>query len=130
MSSILQNKSKQHYNEYPFDFLTEQDESDIESWQPAPFKDFVAKYVKADDKVIDVGCGPGRATMYLYEKGFDVHSFDLSTGSIGLSQRRAPHNKYICGTNLSLPLASETFDVVVSHGVIHHTRCLALFRKV
>ena len=71
--------------------------------------------------VIDVGCGPGRASLYLYNKGVHLTSFDLSMGSIKLSRNRAAHKSYVCGTNLKLPVKTKSFDVVVSDGVIHHT---------
>jgi len=119
--SQLQEKSKKHYEDFPFDFLSKEDEENIEQLQPLPFKDFVESYVKVDDHVIDVGCGPGRASLFLYKKGIDLTSFDLSLGSIRLSRRRAPHQAYVCGTNLNLPIRNERFDVVVSDGVIHHT---------
>jgi len=117
----LQAKSKKHYNEFPFDFLSKEDEANIDQLQPPPFREFVEKYVKASDKVIDVGCGPGRASLFLFRKGVDLTSFDLSMGSIKLSRNRAKHDAYVCGTNLNLPLKSEAYDVVVSDGVIHHT---------
>lgn len=117
----LQTKSQEHYNEFPFDFLSKEDEERIEDLQPPPFKEFVNKYVKDTDQIIDVGCGPGRATLFLYKRHFNVTSFDLSMGSIKLSRNRAPHTQYICGTNLALPIKSESFDIVVSDGVIHHT---------
>ncbi len=37
------------------------------------------RYIKSNDKVLDIGGGPGRYSFYLAEKVCDVTLFDLST---------------------------------------------------
>lgn len=119
--STLEQKSKAHYDSFPFDFMSQEDEEKISELQPLPFREFVEEYVSPATSVIDVGCGPGRATLFLKNSNCKLVSFDLSIGSIELSRKRAPHSNYVCGTNLSLPFRDEQFEVVVSDGVIHHT---------
>lgn len=49
-------------------------------WEDKPSKhisEFV-KYLKNGDKILDVGCGAGRNTIYLFEKGFNVVGTDIS----------------------------------------------------
>lgn len=105
----------------PFDFMTVEDERNIQDYQPAPFRYFVDRYLQAGDRVIDVGCGPGRGTMYLVGERMDTFSVDLSMASLVLAKRRAPESSFVCASNLNLPFTDGSFDAVVSDGVIHHT---------
>jgi ubiquinone/menaquinone biosynthesis C-methylase UbiE len=101
--------------------LTKEDELVIRELQPVPFRDFVEKWLRPGDRVIDVGCGPGRGTLFLVRQEMDTFSIDLSTESIALAKRRAPESCFVCASNLALPFDDYSFDAVVSDGVIHHT---------
>jgi len=117
----LQRRTAAHYDAYPFDFLTPEDEASIATMQPRPFLRFIREHAKAGMKVGEIGCGPGRGTMYLTQAGLDVTALDLSGTSIALARGRAPGAQFVQGSNLDLPFADATFDLVVSDGVIHHT---------
>jgi ubiquinone/menaquinone biosynthesis C-methylase UbiE len=101
--------------------MTEDDERNIRENQPGAFASFVDLYLKEGDKVIDVGCGPGRGTLFLAHEKMNVFSVDLSLESIFLAKKRAPQATFICASNLDLPFDAGSFDAVVSDGVIHHT---------
>ena len=117
----LQARTASHYDQYPFDFLTAEDEARIEAIQPGPFRDFVRQHLSQGHRVAEIGCGPGRATLYLTRLGHQVWAVDLSVGSLALARRRAPGASYTAATNLALPFADASFDAVISDGVIHHT---------
>lgn len=120
-SQALQRSTAAHYDTYPFDFLTPEDEDSIADMQSRPFLRFIREHGKAGMKVAEIGCGPGRGTMYLVQAGLDVTALDLSAASLALARRRAPTARFIEGSNLDLPFADARFDLVVSDGVIHHT---------
>ena len=120
-SRDLQSRSRAHYDDYPFDFLTEADERHIEKLQPAPFRRFAEAYLKPGVKVAEIGCGPGRGTLFMARLGLNLLAVDISMGSLRLARRRAPEGLFVQATNLQLPLPDATFDAVVSDGVIHHT---------
>lgn len=117
----LQKLTKSHYNDFPFDFLTEEDEQHIERLQPKAFLRFADRHLVAGTSVAEIGCGPGRASLFLARRGIDLLAVDISLGSLRLARRRAPKNKFVLASNLNLPLPDCTFDAVVSDGVIHHT---------
>lgn len=118
---VLQAHTERHYDNYPFDFLTAEDEARIEDCQPFPFIAFARQFLSRESRVAEIGCGPGRATLYLTGLGHRVWAVDLSLGSLRLAQRRAPAAHYIAATNLELPFPEASFDAVISDGVIHHT---------
>lgn len=119
--SSLQKSTSEHYDSHPFEFLTKKDEDNIEQIQPTPFVYFVKNYLKKTDQVIDVGCGGGRATLYLKRSGINTYAFDLSLQSLKLTAARCQGAAFTCGTNLALPFQTDSFNAVVSDGVIHHT---------
>lgn len=117
----LQRLTEAHYNEYPFDFLTEEDERNIEQRQPSAFLRYADAHLAPGMRVAEVGCGPGRGTLFMARRGIDVVAVDISIGSLQLARRRAPGARFVLASNLALPLPDSSVDAVVSDGVIHHT---------
>jgi SAM-dependent methyltransferase len=58
--------------------------SDYKQWSPAE-----RKAIKlAEGKVLDIGCGAGRHSLYLQQKGFDVTGIDNSPGAVKVCKLR------------------------------------------
>jgi len=74
-------------------------------------------------RVLDAGCGSGRLTRYLGTLGCEVVGMDVHSAlSDVLSHCKDQHLVNIVqGSILKPPLKEETFDLVWSEGVIHHT---------
>ncbi len=81
------------------------------------------------DRVVDVACGPGTASLIARERGAaSVIGVDFALGMVGLAKKRAagPERtetsgviEFLQGDALALPLADDRFDVVISSfGVI------------
>lgn len=121
MNNDLQDHTKAHYNDFPFDFMTKDDEQNIEFRQPTAFLNFANQYLKSGMRVAEIGCGPGRGTLFMVRRGIDLLAIDISLGSLRLARRRAPDGEFVLASNLDLPLPDAAFDVVISDGVIHHT---------
>ena len=73
--------------------------------------------------VLEAGCGAGRFTEVLLNKGAVVVSSDLSA-AVEVNQENFPQNEnhFVIQADINdMPFADETFDVVVCLGVIQHT---------
>ncbi len=119
--SSLQSRTKHHYDRYPFDAITPADERSPRDVQPKPFLEFCERYLAGSGSVAEIGCGPGRGTMFLAASKLDVTAIDISAGSLQRARRRAPNARFVRATAMNLPFSNESFDAVVADGVIHHT---------
>jgi uncharacterized protein YbaR (Trm112 family) len=108
---IASERTRHHYDAYPIEFLSAEDEANIEALQPEGFKRFVNRLstiVQENAIVADIGCGPGRAALLLQMYGFRTICIDQSLESLRLAQRRlGDRAAFICASNLRLPLRSE-----------------------
>ncbi len=50
---------------------------------------YINRYVKPGDKVLDIGGGPRRYSLYLAAKGCDVTIFDLSSANVEFAKEQA-----------------------------------------
>lgn len=75
-------------------------------------------------RALDAGCGSGRWTYALAELGADVVAFDLTAAGIEAVHEHLGDrdNVFFCQSNLfQPPFVEESFDFVMSWGVLHHT---------
>lgn len=90
-------------------------------WEEAGF-DLLAELVKGRT-VLDVGCGPGRTTGLLAERGLQVIGIDLSPGMIEVARRDHPDLDFRVGSMTALELPDDSAGGVVSWwSVIHLPR--------
>jgi len=81
----------------------------------------------AGKRCLDAGCGGGRATIMMAEAGAaEVVAVDLSTTNVETTRMRAQQRGLVNvvareASLLDVPLEDESFDVVWSNGVLHHT---------
>jgi len=89
----------------------------------------VAKFLKKEHskKVLDLGCGSGRHTIFLAEKGFEMYGTDSAASGINLCRKWLKK----LGLKAKLKVASFTkrfpfrdnfFDAVISTWTIHHAK--------
>ncbi|MEP6848444.1 MAG: class I SAM-dependent methyltransferase [Acidobacteriota bacterium] len=102
------------------------------------YRESVAKYlrsldldIKPDSLVLDAGSGTGIVTMSLHDAGYRpkrIIAFDLSYNSLLLSRQQFKKDKTTDakristtqGNVLKLPFADETFDVIITCGVLEY----------
>ncbi len=80
-------------------------------------------------KILEIGCGIGTDTMNFARAGAKISAVDLSTESLAVARQRADvfrlsdRIKFYQANaeELSQVVPVETFDLIYSFGVIHHT---------
>ena len=76
--------------------------------------------------VLECGCGTGQLSHFLQLNNNHVLGVDLSLSSLRLATEHKQRNgltrsAFVQMNIFDLAVADESFDVVISHGVLHHT---------
>jgi len=94
------------------------DEQTVRRWRPR---------VRAGSWILDVGCADGRGGFYFADvPGITLIGFDVSRKMAARAIRRArlkgfyDRASFLVADAASLPFASETFDIAITFGVLHH----------
>jgi SAM-dependent methyltransferase len=76
-------------------------------------------------KVLEIGCGLGTDGAQFAEAGADYTGVDLTEAAVELARKRFQlfdlEGKFQTADAEDLDFADESFDLVYSHGVLHHT---------
>ncbi|QNE20387.1 class I SAM-dependent methyltransferase [Kribbella qitaiheensis] len=81
-----------------------------------------AELVRAggNDRVADVGCGPGRVTILLSNLGLDAFGIDLSPGMLKLARQTYPELRFEEGSTLALDLPDDSLGGLLAYYSIIH----------
>lgn len=81
-------------------------------------------------RVADIGCGAGRNAVPLAEAGCDVIGLDRSRPMLDAAASRPTHGRLrlIEAEMHNLPLPSQSFDLILAHGIWNLARSGAEFR--
>lgn len=76
------------------------------------------------ERVLDLGCGNGRHAMYFARQGIKASGIDISAQAIAWAKEWAQSEgldaDFRVGDITNLPYEDDTFDAVVTHGVLDH----------
>jgi len=79
----------------------------------------------AGDKILEIGAGIGTDHAQFARHGGIMHDLDLSAGHLKLAERnfqlRGLQSTFRHGDAEDIPFPADSFDLVYSNGVIHHT---------
>ena len=84
---------------------------------------YIEKYLKKykDPKIIDVGAGTGRYSLYFFDKGYDVTSVELVKHNLRVIQKKNNNIKAYQGNALDLKrFKDNSFDIVIMFGPMYH----------
>ena len=104
-----------------FDAIERHRYSEYASWMPATmgFDQFAGAHL------LEIGCGMGSDLMQFARGGAICTGIDITPRSIEITRHRfalyALGGNFILSDGERLPFPSESFDVVYSNGVLHHT---------
>lgn len=74
----------------------------------------------ADDRFLDVGCGPGAALEHAAGTGAGVAGIDPSPAMVARAARRVPTADVRVGSAEEIPFADDGFTVVINVSSFHH----------
>jgi len=86
-------------------------------------------------KILDLGCGSGRHTIFLADNGFEVTGIDSSQKGITITKKfldeKHLNAKLICKDFYEgLPFKDNSFDCIVSTQAMHHNRLFEVERLI
>lgn len=86
--------------------------SDYKQWPPAERQ--AIKFAK--EKILDIGCGAGRHSLYLQRKGFDVTGTDNSPGAVKVCKLRGLKKALVRSIADVDKFKPNSFDTVIMLG--------------
>jgi 2-polyprenyl-3-methyl-5-hydroxy-6-metoxy-1,4-benzoquinol methylase len=75
----------------------------------------IEKYSKG--KILDLGCGTGSVSSYLYRKGFDVEGCDISKKRLKIAKNKDPKINYFL-YDLDNENLKKKYDTIILMGVL------------
>tara|TARA_B100000965_G_scaffold403034_1_gene430290 strand:- start:1546 stop:2154 length:609 start_codon:yes stop_codon:yes gene_type:complete len=101
-------------------------------------EDEFSDYLSKDNiKILDVGCSTGTAAANIFDLSkTDYIGIDISDEYISLARNKYGYDKFINMDATQMKFDSETFDIVLFNGVMHHMSdklicdCLKEVRRV
>tara|TARA_B100001093_G_scaffold471723_1_gene494222 strand:+ start:763 stop:1572 length:810 start_codon:yes stop_codon:yes gene_type:complete len=94
------------------------------------FYPYLKKYlnhIESEDEILEIGLGFGTVGNYLFDKCKKYTGIDISEGPVSMMKKRIEYgdnsSKYTSsiGNGTNLIFKDNSFDVVISIGVLHHT---------
>ncbi len=82
---------------------------------------FIHKYLKKQDRILDIGAGTGRYSIALSEEGHEVDAIELVKYNLGVLKAKKSKVKAYQGSALDLSRYKDnTFDVTLLFGPMYH----------
>ncbi|KAA6225438.1 MULTISPECIES: class I SAM-dependent methyltransferase [unclassified Campylobacter] len=84
------------------------------------FADFVLKFLGKNEKILELGCGNGRDSVFFAKKGFEVWGVDLCESEISFLQNHYANDKltFLCANFCELNFVNE-FSLIYSRFTLH-----------
>ena len=90
---------------------------------PSGFAKELIALVPRGGRILDLGCGEGRDSVYFASYGFEVTGLEVSAAGLEKAERLAAERgvtiRWVCRSMLDLPVTGR-FDLIYSCGSIHH----------
>ncbi len=80
------------------------------------------KYLPKNGRILEAGCGLGRWLIYFSKRGYDIERIELNEDVLGKIKNFNSNLKTIRGNILEMPYEDNSFNAVISLGVIEHSK--------
>jgi SAM-dependent methyltransferase len=124
----ITDKVKTFYEEHPFpNYEGLEDFGElVTKGNRNPFTRSMLDGIGFNKKILECGCGTGQMSHFLQLNNNVVLGIDMSLGSLRLAVEHKIRNdlarsSFAQMNIFDLAVKDESFDVVISHGVLHHT---------
>jgi len=106
-----------------YDDVAEAYDADRTPAEDATLVESIAADLPSDARVLDAGCGGGRAVLERVANDYETVGLDISDEQLSLASERAPAAHLVRGDLTRLPLADDAVDALTAlHSVIHVPR--------
>ncbi len=78
----------------------------------------INKYIKKEDKVLEIGCGSGNILKLINSK--NIYGLDISPKMIEICKKTIPNGNFIAGDAENLPYEDNFFDKVIISEVLYY----------
>lgn len=76
--------------------------------------------LKANDKILEIGCGIGSVVSELSKRGYDITGVDISREAIAYGLKKYDDIKLEVQAAEALPYENQSFDIVLSFDLFEH----------
>ena len=82
---------------------------------------YIHEYLKPEDKIVDIGAGPGKYSLYLKQEGYDVTAVEYVRPNIGMLRAKDPEIRIVEASAVDLSMFKDNeFDVGIMFGPMYH----------
>ena len=80
---------------------------------------YIEKYLKEENKIIDIGAGTGKYSKYFFDKGYDVFAVELCKSNLREIEKKGIKCIQGNATNLK-KIEDNSFDITILFGPMYH----------
>ncbi|WP_143317935.1 class I SAM-dependent methyltransferase [Clostridium sp. HBUAS56017] len=124
LDNLLEEKDNEWWNKFysdrekPIPFFKNIPDENLVSYMD---KDLLKK-----GKALDIGCGYGRNSFYLYKNGFQTTGIDFSKTSIEwgkqIQKEDSSNVNFLCQSIFNFKDTQESYDFIYDSGCLHHIK--------